>query len=123
MLRDGQESFAERVIKTFMLMIAATLLHRKILSMRSSPGNGPLMSNPNEMFDRWLNAKDNTNKYLLRIISANKSNDAANALDEYSAKQQYFIDVTRKIFDRDEKRIKVRDATIRYLQDKLAAKE
>ena len=81
------------------------------------------MSNPNELFNQWLDAKDEMNKRLLRIVSANKSNDAGRAIDEFSAKQEWLIDVTRKIFDRDEKRIKVRDATIQYLQDKLAQKE
>jgi len=78
------------------------------------------MSNTKELYTCWLNAKDELRKRFLRIDTSNKSGDAENAIHEYDAGLQYFIDSTRKMFDRDEKRIKVRDETIRYLQDQLA---
>ena len=86
------------------------------------------MSKAKELFDQWLDLKDETNRMLVKaIVESHSGNPDMNKLDNWlnnvNFQLENFIKKSREIFEHDERRLNERNDTIKYLQDKLAARK
>jgi hypothetical protein len=81
------------------------------------------MSKAEDEYRLYLDYKSAVTKGPCRCVSLNKSGDAQGAIMDLGGALDNLEKQTRKVFDHDQARLRERNATISYLQDRLAEKE
>jgi len=86
------------------------------------------MSKAKELFDQWLDLKNETSRMVVKaMVESHSGNTNMEKLDHWlnnaNLQLENFIKKSREIFEHDERRLNERNDTIKYLQDKLAARK